>query len=130
MGRIRKKIDRAEVMRLAANGNKIVEIATLLGVSHDTLTRRYKKEIELGKDKQKAAIRSVLMDEALNKRNTKILEHVANRYLGPIESKIELMGNEQKPVVVQNKTDFSRLTVAELEQLNIILDKASSNESF
>lgn len=115
-------------MRLAANGNKIMEIANLLDVSHDTLTRRYRKELDLGKDKQKAAIRSVLMDEALNKRNSKILEHVANRYLGPIESKIELSGNDQKPIVLQNKTDLSKLTVEELEQLNLILDKASSNE--
>lgn len=124
----RKKIDIVEVMRLAANGNKIKEIANILGCSHDTLERRFKNAIEIGRDKQKAAIRAVLMDEALNKRNSKILEHVSNRYLGPVENKLELLGNSERPVVIENKTDLSKLSVEELEQLECILGKASKNE--
>lgn len=128
MGKIRKHVDRNDVMKLAANGNTNVDIAMILDISVDTLTRRFSKELFLGRSKHKAALRAALNDEAINKRNPVALKHACDRYLGTVENKLELIGNEQKPIVVKNKIDYSKLSVEELEVLQAIAEKASSDE--
>jgi DNA-binding Lrp family transcriptional regulator len=123
MGRRPKNIDRNEVMKLAFNGNSIEAIGRLLGCSGDTISSRFRKELEQGWERGRAALNAVMMDEALNKRNTAIIRDLADRRFGKVQTKIELTGDTTKPVAIQNKNDLTKLTTEELEALNNILEK-------
>lgn len=80
------EIDAGRVYSLAAQGCTVVEISKIVGCSTDTLHRRFQKEMDMARNLTLSKIRSVLLDEGLNKRNAMILKHIADRYLGCIDN--------------------------------------------
>lgn len=57
-------------------------IADCLGISEDTLHRRYAEQMEMWRSMSKCKIAEVLFDEALNKREPWALKAIAQRHLG------------------------------------------------
>jgi len=54
------------VQALAAVGTRFEDIATKLEISHDTLTRYYRRELDLGRIDANAAIANTLYNQAKN----------------------------------------------------------------
>ncbi len=95
------EIDAGRVYSLAAVGCTVVEIAKIVGCSTDTIHRRFQKVIDEAKSLTLSKIRSVLLEEALQNRNPMILKHVADRYLGSVDSPlVEIKASEAAPKLV------------------------------
>lgn len=87
MARPKKQIDPKLVQDLAALGCKTTEIATVTGVSVDTLDRRYADEISKGRENLKISLRRWQL-EAAKKGNVAMLIWLGKQMLGQTE-KIE-----------------------------------------
>lgn len=81
MANKRIDIDPEQVRKLAALGCTHQEIADVIGCSHDTLTRRFKSEIEHGKANAKASLRRKQWETALA-GNVPMLIWLGKQYLG------------------------------------------------
>jgi hypothetical protein len=68
-----KNIDPAQVKKLAAIGCTNVEIADIVGCSHDTLSRRFKAELTEGRSQGKASLRRKQWDVALTGNVTMLI---------------------------------------------------------
>lgn len=64
MGRPEKPVDAKAVKALAKRGCKVSEIADELGVSHDTLQRRFAQELREGRAELKSHIRALQLKTA------------------------------------------------------------------
>lgn len=92
------EIDSGEVYKLAAVGCTVVEIAKIIGCSTDTIHRRFQKVIDEARNLTLSKIRAVLLEEALQNRNPMILKHVADRYLGSVDSPmVEIKADQAAP---------------------------------
>ena len=92
------EIDSSEVYKLAAVGCTVTEIAKIMGCSTDTIHRRFQKVIDEAKNLTLSKIRAVLLEEGLQNRNPMILKHLADRYLGSVDSPlVELKASEAAP---------------------------------
>jgi len=87
MGRPVKKIDPKLVQDLAAIGCKTTEIASIVGVSVDTLDRRFAEEMEKGRSNLRATLRRWQISAA-QKGNVAMLIWLGKQLLGQTE-KIE-----------------------------------------
>lgn len=121
MGRSLKKIDPAKVMAMAVRNCSVTEIAAECGCSHDTLERRFRKELEAGWEKHKAALRSALFEEGVIKRKERCLIYLHERAF-PETKKIELSGSDDKPILIK-KVNYDSLSEDDLEQLEKIAKK-------
>ena len=91
-------IDAGKVYSLAATGCTVVEIAKIIGCSTDTIHRRFQDIIDRGRNETLSKIRAVLLEEGLQNRNPMILKHLADRYLGSIDSPmVELKVDQAAP---------------------------------
>jgi len=121
----RKKIDPADVIALAVRDCSNVGIAAHFDISVDTLMRRFSKELHLGREKGKLAIGTVLYDEAVNNRNTRLIEHLSKTRLKNVEqTNLELSGNRDNPI--QHEVNYKHLSTDELIALESLLEKAAS----
>jgi hypothetical protein len=84
MARPKKQIDPKLVQDLAAIGCKTTEIATILGVSVDTLDRRFADEMEKGRSNLRASLRRWQL-EAAKKGNVAMLIWLGKQMLGQTE---------------------------------------------
>lgn len=92
------EIDAGEVYRLAAVGCTVVEIAKIIGCSTDTIHRRFQKTIDQARNLTLSKIRAVLLEEGLQNRNSVILKHLADRYLGSVDSPmVEIKADQAAP---------------------------------
>lgn len=87
MGRPVKNIDPKLVQDLAAIGCKTTEIASIVGVSVDTLDRRFAEEMEKGRSNLRATLRRWQIESA-KKGNVAMLIWLGKQLLGQTE-KIE-----------------------------------------
>lgn len=87
MGRPIKNIDPKLVQDLAAIGCKTTEIASIVGVSVDTLDRRFAEEMEKGRSNLRATLRRWQIESA-KKGNVAMLIWLGKQLLGQTE-KIE-----------------------------------------
>jgi AraC-like DNA-binding protein len=81
LARTAKPIDGEVVRRLAAMQCTHEEIAAVVGCSHDTLTRRFRKELDVGPQQGKARLRRVQWRQAM-KGNTAMLIWLGKQMLG------------------------------------------------
>lgn len=84
-GRPAIDIDPDMVRRLASIGAKTVEIAAVLDVSHDVLDRRFKAEMERGREEGKVSLRRKQIEVALS-GNVAMLIFLGKTMLGQRES--------------------------------------------
>jgi len=84
MARPKLKIDPKLVQDLAAIGCKTTEIATIIGVSVDTLDRRFAGELEKGRSNLRASLRRWQI-EAAKKGNVAMLIWLGKQLLGQTE---------------------------------------------
>jgi hypothetical protein len=82
MARPRKKLDRETVAALAKLGLTNEEVAAVLKCSADTLTRRFKRELDSGHLEMKASLKRTQYDVAVNGKNPTMLIWLGKNYLG------------------------------------------------
>jgi len=125
LGSHRIKIDPAQIIALAARDCSNVEIATHFDINVDTLTRRFRKELDKGREQGKMAIRTVLYDEAVNKKNTRLIEHLSKTRLKNIETtKVENSGHTSQEISMKlSEEKVQHLSREELRTLNALLEK-------
>jgi hypothetical protein len=81
MARPKKDIDAAAVLKLAKLGCTTEEVGEFLGVSHDTISRRFAKEMSLGLADRKISLRRLQWKSA-NTGNVQMLIWLGKQYLG------------------------------------------------
>lgn len=84
-GRPSLKIDPGEVFKLASEGNKVTDIATLLDCSPDTIHNNFSAEIKKGRAEFKKSLRSAQMAAARAGQQS-ILIFLGKNYLGQKDS--------------------------------------------
>jgi AraC-like DNA-binding protein len=96
----RKDIDADQVRKLAALGCTHEEIADVVGCSHDTIARRFKDEVEIGRRQGNASLRRKQFDLAMS-GNVTMLIWLGKQRLGQAEkSQIETIGKESITVQI------------------------------
>lgn len=114
-------IDAKIVHRLAQKMLPTETIASLLGCSVWTLQRRFAQEIELGRSAGKEQIMDMLMDRA--KTSDMVLLHVANRFFGPVEQKLDInlktMPTEKLVEVLEQRLTGKALESGEISESGI-----------
>ena len=76
--------DERKIEEYAKAQCSFVEIAAVTHVSHDTIERRYRQQIEAARLRGKAELRMAMWKKAL-KGDTVILRHLGKHYLGQTE---------------------------------------------
>ena len=92
MARPKKKVDEILLAKLAKLHLSDNVIADCLGISVDTLNRRYAEIIKDYKSMTKSKMAEVLFDEALNKREPWALKMITQRHLDYAD-KVEQSGD-------------------------------------
>lgn len=91
------KLDKDRVLAMAIVGCTIAEIAAVMGVSRDTIERRCRKEIDLGREKGNASLRKKQWEMAMAGDKTMLIWLGKNRLnqADKAESKVDhTSGNE------------------------------------
>jgi hypothetical protein len=86
-------VDPEQVQKLAAIGCTHQEISDIVGCSHDTLTRRFRKEIEFGRANAKASLRRKQWETALS-GNVTMLIWLGKQVLGQSDKQEITQGGE------------------------------------
>lgn len=73
MPRPRKKVDKAMLQQLAALGLSNAEMAAVLDCSADTIERRYRKEMEIGRNMRNASLRRKQFEVAIKGNPTMLI---------------------------------------------------------
>jgi hypothetical protein len=108
MGRPKLDIDPEQVRKLAAIGCTNLEIADIVKCSHDTLTARFKAELDEGRSQGKASIRRKQYELAMSGNATMLIwlgkqvlnqkEKTSNENTGKNEIEINLVNGIAKEV--------------------------------
>jgi hypothetical protein len=77
-------LDEKKIEELGKAQCSFTEIAACTHVSHDTIERRYRQQIEAARLKGKAELRKAMWKKALS-GDTAILRHLGKHYLGQTE---------------------------------------------
>lgn len=102
MARPRIKIDESLLEKLAKLHLSEKVIADCLGISADTLKRRYADKIENFRSRTKSKMAEVLFDEALNKRSPWAIKLLVQRHLGYFENMTkELVDASKAPIEIK-----------------------------
>ncbi|MGZ3770071.1 MAG: hypothetical protein ACXVCP_00335 [Bdellovibrio sp.] len=109
MARPQIKVDEVLLEKLAKLHLSDKVIADVVGVSIDTLNRRFAEKIEIWKSESKSKIAHVLFDEAVNKREPWALKALSQRHLGYADK-------------VEQKQEHTFATLSD-EELDAKLDK-------
>ena len=111
-GRPKLDIDSDKVEMLASLGCSTVEIAKLHNCDEHTIRKRFKEELERGRESMKIKLRQLQWKQAEN-GNTSLLIFLGKQYLGQSDrNELELVGNlegilkecgyEDSPIEKQN----------------------------
>jgi len=93
MSRPKIDIDPEKVEMLASFGCSNVEIARLHNCDESVIRKRFKKEIERGRESMKVKLRTLQWKQA-EQGNTSLLIFLGKQYLGQSErNELELVGN-------------------------------------
>lgn len=93
MPRPRKKIEPEKVKQLASLGLSNEEIAAVLECSHDTIERRFKKEMRAGRDRRNASLKRKQYEVAMA-GNATMLIWLGKQYLDQSD-KLEVRDPEE-----------------------------------
>jgi len=100
MGRpIKHKLDPAELLKLAANGNTLEDIASCMGCSIDTLSRRYAKVIATGRAQMRKNLRAKQVELAMGGDRV-MLVWLGKQYLGQKDR--QDVTTDDKPIIVKS----------------------------
>jgi hypothetical protein len=88
-GRPKIKLDVEKLKKCAEKQWTNEEIGAFFGVSKDTIERNYAADVHEARHNGKAKLRDLIWQRALN-GSDRMLEHAANRFLGPIVAKHEI----------------------------------------
>lgn len=102
-----KPIDEKLLEKLAFLHCSYKEMASILEVSADTLKRRYADKIEQGRNKCKQKLRRMMLQEAFEKENWKMMIWLSKQMLGHSE-KVEEIIEERK---------VAQVTVTQLKEI-------------
>ena len=92
-GRPKLDIDSDKVEMLASFGCSTVEIAKLHNCDEHTIRKRFKEELERGRESMKIKLRQLQWKQAEN-GNTSLLIFLGKQYLGQSDrNELELVGN-------------------------------------
>jgi hypothetical protein len=91
------KIDAQQVIACARIGLSIPETAAVMGCSHDTLERRFKKEMAEGMEHMRASLKRKQYDLAVNQQNPTMLIWLGKQHLGQ-KDKNEHSGPNNEPL--------------------------------
>tara|TARA_R100000458_G_C8238021_1_gene217816 strand:- start:94 stop:489 length:396 start_codon:yes stop_codon:yes gene_type:complete len=92
-GRPKLDIDPDKVEMLASFGCSTVEIAKLHNCDEHTIRKRFKEELERGRESMKIKLRQLQWKQAENS-NTSLLIFLGKQYLGQSDrNELELVGN-------------------------------------
>src|SRR5688500_14810065 len=117
MARPRKEVDPAVVERTAAIGCTVAEIAVVLGVSKDTLERRFAAAIEKGRERGKRSLRRMQWKTAKSGNPTMQI-WLGKQLLGQAD-KVSHMGADGGPIQTSHETKH----VVDYEQIETELRK-------
>lgn len=81
MARPTKDVDADTIQKLASIGCSNKDIADFVGISHDTLTRRFRAQLEAGRANGRIKLRNKQMEQALA-GNTTMLIWLGKQILG------------------------------------------------
>ena len=122
MARPKRVIDLRQVVKLAELHCNDREIAAVVGVSEDTLHRRFAEEIGKARERGKTSLRRVMWRTAM-KGNVTMLIWLGKQYLGQTDrASTELTGAAGGPVAFTDadrdevRRRIARLTVASEEE--------------
>lgn len=117
MGRPRKKVDVQELLVNAAKGYTMPELGALMGVSEDTLQRRFAVVIQRGRKLRDASLRKRQFDVAMG-GNPSMLIWLGKQYLEQSDK------NDIKAVVTHEYFDASSLTDEQLADAERLVESA------
>lgn len=95
MARPKLDIDPVKVRKMASYGCTNNEIADVLGCSHDTITGRFKQELEAGRADGRTSLRKKQMEMALS-GNAAMLIWLGKQMLGQSDKVNNTTSNETK----------------------------------
>lgn len=107
-GRKPLNIDAEQVYKLALIHCTTREIAAFFDCSVDTIRDRYSDIIEKGKEEGKTRLRRVMIQKAME-GNVVMLIFLAKNLLG-MSDKVEISGDETKPLQVEYVAEFQHVT--------------------
>ena len=103
MARPRKKIDPAQVEKLAAINCSYAEAAAVLGCSPDTIQRRFAAVFKKGREQGRMSLKRKMWDHAMN-GNTTMMIWLSKQMLGytdKLEQKQKIDQTEKQVIEVQ-----------------------------
>lgn len=119
MGRPRKSVSRKKLRLLASRMNSIEDMARILDVSPDTLTRNYNDEIERGRAEARHSLRVTQFTTAL-KGSPALLIWLGKVLLGQRETLAEeatAVVTPEKPIASMS---LEQMAVEMLELINVV----------
>lgn len=118
MARPRKKIDPAQVEKLAAINCSYAEAAAVLGCSPDTIQRRYAAVFKKGREHGRMSLKRKMWDHAMG-GNTTMMIWLSKQMLGYTDKveKVEERGNEVR-VIYKAKWGSSGESIDEDKKLS------------
>ena len=92
---------RNQVTQMSIVGTRYEDIALVLGISHDTLTKYYKKELELGRIEANAAIAGTLFEKAKQGDTSSMIFWLKTRAQWSEKNTTELTGEGGAPINIK-----------------------------
>ena len=104
MARTVKPIDPEQVKKLASIGLSNAEIGAVIGCSPDTIERRFKEIMKVGREHRNASLRRKQFEVAVS-GNPTMLIWLGKQFLGQAD-KQEMTGKDGGPIQVRTLNDF------------------------
>ena len=92
---------RNQVTQMSIVGTRYEDIALVLGISHDTLTKYYKQELELGRIEANAAIAGTLFEKAKQGDTSSMIFWLKTRAQWSEKNTTELTGEGGAPINIK-----------------------------
>ncbi len=92
---------RSRVTQMSIVGTRYEDIALVLDISHDTLTKYYKKELELGRIEANAAIAGTLYEKAKQGDTSSMIFWLKTRAQWSEKNSTELTGEGGAPINIK-----------------------------
>tara|TARA_R110000868_G_scaffold167397_1_gene401694 strand:- start:1149 stop:1586 length:438 start_codon:yes stop_codon:yes gene_type:complete len=91
----------SQVTQMSIVGTRYEDIAIVLGISHDTLTKHYKKELELGRIEANAAVAGTLYEKARQGDTSSMIFWLKTRAQWSEKNTTELTGEGGAPINIK-----------------------------
>lgn len=108
MARPYKEINGEQVRKLAAIGCTDVEIGNIVGCSHDTLTKRFRAELDDGRANGKASLRRKQWEVALS-GNVTMLIWLGKQVLDQQDKVHQTQGTQDINVIIRRPEHYGEL---------------------